>query len=178
MLAIIQSYSHHNWPIGNLWFFHFVGLFVFGSWGRIHVPLRDRINFFRNFFENVFIIFLAGKKVNSKISGEKMFLRLCFRIIPINQISMPSLVPSLHWEFKLNLLRAPKMASIFGVYGDYKWSKIEMDAKIDTDVRSHFFVGFFLIFFLCWFLRSRRIQKSREKNGKKKRKIFTRFYME
>ena len=42
-------------------------------------------------------------------------------IIPIYQISMSTLAPSSHWEFsmsilKLNVVRAPEMASIFG-YG-------------------------------------------------------------
>ena len=48
-------------------------------------------------------------------------------MIPIYQISMTSLAPSLHWEFStwvlvqcifnLNVMMAPEMASIFGLWG-------------------------------------------------------------
>ena len=45
-----------------------------------------------------------------------------FEIIPIYQISMPSMALSSHWEFcmgilKLNVIRAPEMASILRIWG-------------------------------------------------------------
>ena len=49
-------------------------------------------------------------------------------LISIYQLSMPSLAPSSHWEFsmslfKLNVMRAPEIASILGIWGLYGFSR-------------------------------------------------------
>ena len=48
--------------------------------------------------------------------------KYCNCIIPIYQISMPTLAPSSHSEFsesilELNVMRAPEVASIFNIWG-------------------------------------------------------------
>ena len=66
--------------------------------------------------------------ISSNFSHLKLFYQFIV-IIHIYQISMPSLAPSSHCEFsisilKLNVIRAPGMASIFGIWGLYFCFKV------------------------------------------------------